>query len=198
MSIEELIPNEKNVRIHPQKQIEELKKSYKMFGQYRPLVVDSTGIILVGNGLYTALKEMGEKTVNCYVLPKNAKEDYKKKLMLADNKIYDLGKDDLMNIDDILPTLSDFEIPGFDESVLTELYSDIDEDAFVSVSGIIEEERVNKIKEVETKREENPIADDISKYEVKKEVADMYKENEDNTRYITCPHCGVKVYVDRS
>ena len=35
--LSELFPAKKNVRAHPKKQIEELKKSLEMFGQFRPL-----------------------------------------------------------------------------------------------------------------------------------------------------------------
>lgn len=60
-NIKELRPAEKNVRLHSQKQIDEMKRSVDMFGQYRPLVVASDGEILVGNGLYETYVQMGKE-----------------------------------------------------------------------------------------------------------------------------------------
>lgn len=45
---------EKNVRIHSEQQIRELKRSLEKFGQTRALVIDENNIILIGNGLYEA------------------------------------------------------------------------------------------------------------------------------------------------
>ena len=41
---------EKNVRIHSEQQIRELKRSLEKFGQTRALVIDENNIILIGNG----------------------------------------------------------------------------------------------------------------------------------------------------
>ena len=44
----------KNVRIHSEQQIRELKRSLEKFGQTRAIVVDEDDTILIGNGLYEA------------------------------------------------------------------------------------------------------------------------------------------------
>ena len=41
----------KNVRIHSEQQIRELKRSLEKFGQTRAIVVDEDDTILIGNGL---------------------------------------------------------------------------------------------------------------------------------------------------
>lgn len=188
---------EKNVRKHPQKQLDELKRSFKMFGQYRPLVVTSDGEVLVGNGFYEAMVQDGVEEVECIVLPSDVSDDYKKKLMLADNKIFDLGADAMANVDEILSSLENFDIPGFDESVLSQLYNQVEEEVKAiedtSVAGVIPPERVEKINSVAEERKENPPADNKEKYEVKPEVVSMQDEHEGEP-YITCPHCGVKIY----
>lgn len=188
---------EKNVRKHPQRQLDEMKRSFEMFGQYRPLVVTSDGEILVGNGFYEAMLQAEKDTVECIVLPADITDEQKKKLMLADNKIFDLGADAMSNIDELLQSLNDFDIPGYDESVLSQLYSDVEEEVKkieeTSVAGIIPSERVEQIKKVEQKRTDNPPADNPDKYEVKQEVKAMQDEHEGEP-YITCPHCGVKIY----
>lgn len=196
--LSDLRPVEKNVRKHPQRQLDEMKRSFAMFGQYRPLVVTADGEVLVGNGFFEAMKQEDEsREVDCIVLPSDVSENYKKKLMLADNKIFDLGTDAMNNIDDILKELGDFDIPGFDESVLSQIYAEVEEDVKsiegTAVDGTIPQERVEKIQAVAQAREDNPPADNSEKYEVKQEVIDMKDEHEGEP-YITCPHCGVKIY----
>lgn len=196
--ISELHMTEKNVRKHPQKQLDEMKRSFNMFGQYRPLIVSSDGEVLVGNGFFEAMVQDGKETVECIVLPEDTTENQKKKLMMADNKIFDLGADAVANIDEILSSLDgDFDIPGFDEGVLTQLYEEVEEEvkniSTTSVSGIIPESKIESIKKAEESREKNPPADDVSKYEVKEDVVKEQEEHEGEP-YITCPHCGVKIY----
>lgn len=195
--ISELHSAEKNVRKHPQKQLDEMKRSFDMFGQYRPLVVTSDGEILVGNGFFEAMVQAGKDSIECIVLPANTTEEQKKKLMLADNKIFDLGADAMANIDELLQSIEDFNIPGYDEEVLKQLYSDVEEEVksieTTSVAGIIPQERIESIKKVEESRTENPPVDNAEKYEVKEDVVKMQDEHEGEP-YITCPHCGVKIY----
>ena len=195
--ISELHVAEKNVRKHPQKQLDEMKRSFDMFGQYRPLVVTSDGEVLVGNGFFEAMQQAGNETVECIVLPDNVSETYKRKLMLADNKIFDLGADSMGTIDELLQSIEDFDIPGYDEAVLSQLYSEVEEEVSsiesTSVAGVIPAEKVEEIKKEEAKRVENPPADNKEKYEVKQEVVERQEEHEGEP-YITCPHCGVKIY----
>ena len=106
---------ERNVRIHPEKQIRELVRSVQMFGQTRPMVVDESFTVLVGNGLMTALERMGAETADCYVIP-NLTEAEKLKLMLADNQIQRLGIDDADAFDQIIAELgADVDVPGYDD-----------------------------------------------------------------------------------
>lgn len=195
--ISELHMTEKNVRKHPQKQIDEMIRSYEMFNQYRPLVITQDGEILVGNGFYTAMVQKGEEEIDCFVLPADTTDEQKKKLMLADNKIFSLGADFMQNVDDILSEMNDFDIPGFDEDVLSQIYTQVEEEVkqieTTGVSGIISAEKVAEIKREAEKREETPSSDDASKYEVKQDVVKMQDEHAGEP-YITCPHCGVKIY----
>lgn len=197
--ISELRPTEKNVRLHPQKQIDEMKRSVEMFGQYRPLVVTSDGEILVGNGLYETFLQLGKDKIDCIVLSEDTTDEQKKKIMLADNKIFSLGKDFLSNIDEILSGMDNFDIPGFDDEVLKGLYNEITEDInkeelLPSAFGVIPQEKIKQIKEVEKERQEDAPTDDEKKYEVSEAVVKNHEENEEKRNYITCPHCGVKIY----
>ena len=129
---------ERNVRIHPEKQIRELVRSVQMFGQTRPMVVDENFTVLVGNGLMTALERMGAETADCYVIP-NLTEAEKLKLMLADNQIQRLGIDDTEAFDQIVAELGvDVDGPGYDEQLLKMLNAEAESaDDLFSGYGIV-------------------------------------------------------------
>jgi len=81
---------ERNVRMHTEKQLREFERSVSMFGQLRPIVVDENRVILAGNGLYETLLRMGWEEADILQM-EGLTENQKKKLMLADNKIFGLG-----------------------------------------------------------------------------------------------------------
>ena len=122
--LSELKPSEKNVRKHNQFQLKELAKAISTFGVIRPIICDESGFILCGHGLYEALKLNGAETASCMVMP-GLSEKQKMKLMLADNKIYDLGTSDYDVIEEMLKSFGsegDFSIPGYDPETLEDLY----------------------------------------------------------------------------
>ena len=143
----ELHPPERNVRMHTDKQLKEFRRSVEMFGQIRPIVVDEGGIILAGNGLFETLLSMGRTEADCYIVS-GLTEAQKKKLMLADNKIFGLGVDDLDTMDAFLVELKDdLDIPGFDEDLLKNMVADAEEiTETLQEYGTLDEEEVKKIK----------------------------------------------------
>lgn len=127
MLISELKKPERNVRIHTEQQIKEFERSIKMFGQIRPIVVDENNVILAGNGLYDTLLKMGRDTAEVYKFD-NLTEKQKKKLMIADNKIFSLGIENLDTLNVFLEEMQgDLDIPGFDEEILKQMVSDAEE-----------------------------------------------------------------------
>ena len=118
---------DKNIRRHSQKQLNEYVRSLKMFGQIRPLVVDEDGVILAGNGLYDALVTMQAEKADCYVVT-GLTNVQKKKLMLADNRVYELGMTDTDAFEEIIKSLDgDLDVPGWDEDLLETLNATIHE-----------------------------------------------------------------------
>ena len=118
---------ERNIRLHTDKQIKEFRRSIEMFGQIRPVVIDEDNVVLAGNGLVETLRSMGCTEADCYVV-KGLTENEKKKLMLADNRIFDLGVDDMAAFDAfVLELKDDLDIPGFDEDMLKSLVMDTDD-----------------------------------------------------------------------
>ena len=118
---------EKNTRIHPEKQINEIRRSLQKWGQIKNIVVDENNYILAGNGLVEAMRAEGIKKVSAMVLYELT-DNEKKKLMMADNKTAGLGIDNLNNIEAIIKDLNgDFDIPGFDDDVLNSITAASDE-----------------------------------------------------------------------
>lgn len=118
---------ERNVRKHSPEQIAEYTRSVIMFGQLKPIIIDEQGAILAGNGLYDALIGAGKDTADCLVKT-GLSEKQKKKLMIADNRLYELGSNDMDALNDILREIDDTDIPGWDEDFLEQFYNSDDGD----------------------------------------------------------------------
>lgn len=154
LKLSELVRPERNIRIHTEKQLEEFERSVRMFGQIRPIVVDEKNTILAGNGLYETLLRMGEEQALVYKY-EDLTESQKKKLMIADNKIFSLGIENLDTLNEFLEELNgDLDIPGFDEEILKQMVADADEvTEKISEYGTLDEEEIQQIKEANEKRE---------------------------------------------
>lgn len=207
--IDELKHPEKNVRVHTKRQLQELYRSYKQFGQYRPVVVDENNMILVGNGFVEALREYGVQEVKALRYT-NLSENKKKKLMIADNQIYSLGFDNSDVILELLSEIDDFDIPGYDEDFLRELMASEEEiEGEIERFGILDEDTIETFKrrektqrqamsEMQAVQPTNPTTEpsvESSNAYVPSAPIDAVRDNEpqtDNsaTRTITCPHCG--------
>ena len=206
MQLSELIKPEKNVRIHTEQQLKEFERSVKMFGQIRPIVIDEKKIILAGNGLYETLVRMGYEEADVYQYT-NLTESQKKKLMIADNKIFSLGIENLDTLDSFLNDLrDDLDIPGFDSDVLQQMVSDAEDiTEKLSEYGTLDDEEIKEIKERTERREskmepQTPIgggnvAEPIGK--VSDTTTDESKEEEttDIKKFVICPSCGEKIWL---
>lgn len=121
--LSELRKPEKNVRIHTEQQLREFERSVKMFGQIRPIVIDENNVILAGNGLYDTLLRLEYEEAEVYQYF-DLTENQKKKLMIADNKIFSLGIENLDTLNSFLEDLhDDLDIPGYDSEILKQMVS---------------------------------------------------------------------------
>lgn len=202
----ELHKPEKNVRIHTKKQIEEYIRSIDMFGQIRPIVIDETGEIIAGNGLYDALVQSGRETCECYIA-EGLTDAQKKKLMLADNKVFELGLTDTEAFEDILKDIgTDFDIPGYDASMLEMLsmsFTDVDD--YIVSYGAFEEPEVDRIAGKTTETHVEGVATGVPAYPVSEPIsnipqAQMPAQGSSNVneatpaeRFVTCPRCGERI-----
>nr|WP_298930348.1 DNA methyltransferase [uncultured Erythrobacter sp.] len=81
-----LVPDPRNARTHPKRQIEQIIASIKAFGFTNPILADPDGNLIAGHGRLRAAKEMGLAEVPVIELA-GLSEAQKKALRLADNKI---------------------------------------------------------------------------------------------------------------
>lgn len=204
MKLVDLVKPEKNVRIHTEQQLKEFQRSVKMFGQIRPIVVDENNVILAGNGLHETLITMGKETADVYKYD-NLTENQKKKLMIADNKIFSLGIENLDTLNSFLEDLQgDLDIPGFDEDILKQMVSEA-EDVTEKLSeyGTLDDEEIQSIKESGERKEQQ-----IQKAEAEQATPapqpiaqpqqEMPEDSEDTTevkKFVICPKCGEKIWL---
>ncbi len=206
LKLSELVRPERNIRIHTEKQLEEFERSVRMFGQIRPIVVDEKNTILAGNGLYETLLRMGEEQALVYKY-ENLTESQKKKLMIADNKIFSLGIENLDTLNEFLEELNgDLDIPGFDEEILKQMVADADEvTEKISEYGTLDEEEIQQIKEANEKREQKELE---FASEEEKAIAQTYlpqqggqsatmesQESAETRRFVICPKCGEQIWL---
>ena len=210
--LDDLKHPEKNVRIHSEQQIRELKRSLEKFGQTRALVVDENNVILIGNGLYEAMVSLGYQEASVYVKTELSEND-KKKLMIADNKTYSLGIDNLDTLNEFLEELQgDLDIPGYDEEILQQMVADADEvTEKISEYGTLDESEIQKIKEANEKREQKAAAAEISDNNSENSsenpnTSDNQSSERQNTtetepeitetrKFVICPNCGEKIWL---
>ena len=212
ISLSALKRPERNVRMHTEKQLKEFERSISMFGQIRPIVVDDDLTILAGNGLYEALSRMGWESADILKVS-GLTENQKKKLMLADNKIYSLGVDDHNTLDAFLAELKDdLDIPGFDEDILRSMVSDAAEvTERIMEYGVLDPVEVQQINaaqerksqlmaesaEADEDREESdePAPSSFASPVRASSFNDEPEQREEIRRFVLCPKCGEKIWL---
>ena len=123
-AIGDLIPDPRNARTHPKRQIDQIKASIEAFGFTNPILADPEGHIIAGHGRLQAARALGLTEVPTIVLP-GLSETQKRALRIADNKIalnagwdleiLQLELGELASIDiDIDPTLTGFSTGEID------------------------------------------------------------------------------------
>lgn len=193
MKLSDLRKPERNIRIHTEAQLKEFERSVTMFGQIRPIIVDENNTILAGNGLFDTLLRLGWEEAEVYQY-NNLSENQKKKLMIADNKVYGLGVDDYDTLDAFLLELKDdLDIPGFDEDILKNMVADTNDitDTMSDYGKLSPEEAANVAAAGERKRES------VDTAEAEKHNGEPLQQPQaaaqGGPETITCPKCGAVI-----
>lgn len=195
--LKDLIPMPDNVRWHPGGQVEEIKRSVEQFGQIRPIVVDDNNHIIIGNGLFIALNEMGWDKADVFVMEGISDADAKR-LMLADNKIYELGTIDQELRDKAIRGIKEetgvFDIPGFTDGVLEAMFSDnqqvddmLDDYGSMTASGKKIDSSENSSDEVEGADRNHE--DSEKEVEIMNENVQLDENGKPFIKCDTCEHC---------
>lgn len=101
VKIKDLVEYEGNAKLHPQEQIDKIKKSIQEFGNNDPIAIDENNIIIEGHGRLQALEQLGHTEAEVIRLS-HLSEDQKKAYILVHNKLnMDTGFDTEMLRDEL-------------------------------------------------------------------------------------------------
>lgn len=183
---------ERNMRIHPEAQIREYCRSVEKNGQLKLIVIDEDNVIWIGNGLYDAMTRCGYTEAYCLV-KEGMTEAEKKKMMMADNKVFDLGVDDINTFDAFLAELKDdLDIPGYDEEILRSMVSDVEEvTATMQEYGTLDTAEVQEIRAAQEKKAQAMAAPPPPP----PAPAPRSLPAEPERAFMVCPHCGEKIWL---
>lgn len=113
-----------NVRRHPDRNLDAIKASLARFGQQKPIVVDSNGVVRAGNGTLEAARALGWETIACVRTPLAGTEATA--YAIADNRTSELAEWDETALAETLGSLVAEEISladlGFDETEYDRLF----------------------------------------------------------------------------
>jgi DNA modification methylase len=108
--IASLVPDPRNARTHPRRQVEQIKASIREFGFANPVLSDPEGRLIAGHGRLMAARELGLAEVPVIEL-EGLSEAQQKALRLADNKIaLNAGWD----VEILKLELADLSLPAFE------------------------------------------------------------------------------------
>lgn len=142
LKISDLSNDPANARKHGDRNIETIVASLRRFGQQKPIVVDSSGVVRAGNGTLEAARKLGWDSIDA--IQTNLTGSEATAYAIADNRTAELAEWD----DDVLAAtlnglLADDEdlldAAGFDEDELAAMLGDLDGDG---TTGEIEEDEV--------------------------------------------------------
>lgn len=131
--IEDIKPYENNAKLHPQEQIEQIKKSILEFGNNDPIAIDENNIIIEGHGRYEALKQLDYKEVECIKLS-HLTEEQKRAYILVHNKLTMNTGFDIDILNEELEQIENIDMSDFDFNIENEIewdnIEDLDEDNY--------------------------------------------------------------------
>lgn len=130
VSIDKLIPYERNSRTHSDAQVAQIAASIKEFGFTNPVLIDEGGGIIAGHGRVMAARSMKIDTVPCIRLD-HLTDAQKKAYVIADNKLaLNAGWDNellALELQAIGDLNFDLELTGFELNDIASLLDKQDE-----------------------------------------------------------------------
>lgn len=145
VSIDDLVPYERNAKTHDAAQIEKLKASMQEFGFISPILIDEQKNIIAGHGRVMAARELGLKTVPA-VYVEGLTEAQRKAYIIADNRLTELGGWDNDLLEEELRQLTEegfnVELTGFDIPEESDSVNAGDADAELNPTATLPESRI--------------------------------------------------------
>ena len=133
-SVDELIPYNKNARMHSDAQVAQIAASMIEFGFTNPVLIDGEKGIIAGHGRLMAAKKLGLKKVPVVILD-HLSEMQKKAYIIADNKLAENASwnEEILasELSDLKENDFDLDLIGFEDQELEKIFSslyDKDED----------------------------------------------------------------------
>jgi DNA modification methylase len=126
-NINELSQDPANARKHDERNIESIVASLRRFGQQKPIVIDSSGVVRAGNGTLEAARQLGWESIEC--VETSLKSSDAISYAIADNRTAELAEwDDEVLAAQLNGLLADdpelMEVAGFTEEELAALLAD--------------------------------------------------------------------------
>ena len=139
--IDDLFNDPANVRKHDQRNIDAIKASLTRFGQQKPIVVNTNGIVIAGNGTLSAARDLGWKDISTVETELDGVDATA--YAIADNRSAELAIWDEDALAQTLASLQNDEsidelITGFNEQEIEDL---------IGKTGDIEEDEVPEVQE---------------------------------------------------
>jgi len=119
-------PDPANVRLHGERNLESIQGSLSRFGQQKPIVVDSDGVIRAGNGTYHAAKALGWEQID--VVRSGLQGVEATAYAIADNRTSELAEWDspaLAKLLEELRTEDALDGVGFEDGEIDELLDEL-------------------------------------------------------------------------
>lgn len=149
-SVNDVIPYENNPRVND-KAVEAVAASLKEFGFKQPIVVDSSGVIVVGHTRLKAAKLLGMSKVPV-VVADDLTDEQIREYRLADNKTAELSEWDFGKLQEEMDALKDVDMSVFGFIDESEFYgedftlNDSDKSEFVTMTLTLHEKQADAIK----------------------------------------------------
>ena len=125
IKVDEIIPYADNAKLHPERQIEQIRSSILEFGFNDPIAIDENNVVIEGNGRLMAIKDLGFKEVDCIRI-EGLTEDQKHAYILVHNQLtMNTGFDiDILNRE--LEKIKGIDMKQFDFELNIDFDTDID------------------------------------------------------------------------
>jgi|DEB0MinimDraft_6_1074348.scaffolds.fasta_scaffold53146_1 site-specific DNA-methyltransferase (adenine-specific) len=139
-SVDEIHPDPSNARKHSPRNIDAIAASLHRFGQQKPIVVDSSGVVRAGNGTLEAAKKLGWSEVA--VVESDLEGAEMTAFAIADNRTAELAEWDDEVLAATLQALDDADVPLADAGFTAEELAEVQKAAGAEEAGEVVEDDV--------------------------------------------------------